>query len=220
MNLIIAGAKGSGLKALQVIEDGCDAGLHDHRILGFLDDNEEIQGTEFFGYPILGTTNQMEQVLERVGPLDDVGLVCPIGNPMNRLKVIERLSPWFDEFPNVIHPSAQISKRACVGRGNLFSQNVVIQAGVHIGDFNTFNIAAVMGPMAQVSSYCTVNGNVFLASESQVNEFTYVGMGASVMQGITIGRNCVVGANAFVNRNVKDSITAVGVPAKALSEKS
>ena len=36
------------------------------------------------------------------------------------------------------------------------------------------------------------------------------------MQGVTIGKNCVVGANSVVTKDIPDGCVAVGVPAKVI----
>lgn len=45
---------------------------------------------------------------------------------------------------------------------------------------------------------------------------SWVGIGASVRQGVTIGRNVMVGAGAAVVSNIPDNVTVVGVPARVL----
>lgn len=43
---------------------------------------------------------------------------------------------------------------------------------------------------------------------------TWVGNGAKIVGEVRIGRNCVVGANAFVNRDVPDYCMVVGIPGR------
>lgn len=45
---------------------------------------------------------------------------------------------------------------------------------------------------------------------------TWVGNGAKIVGKVTIGRNCVVGANAFVNRDVPDYCMVVGIPGRVV----
>lgn len=41
----------------------------------------------------------------------------------------------------------------------------------------------------------------------------WIGVGAVIMPGVTIGRNAIVGANAVVTKDVPDSMVALGIPA-------
>ena len=213
LDILIAGARGAGLKVLQIIEDRNAAGDKSLRLIGFFDDNPELWKTGYFDYPVYGDVAVMSSAVSS----DRIGVVSPIGDPINRKKMIARLNLPGVVYPNVIHPSAQISGRAVLGRGNIFSQNVVIQAGAEIGDFNSFNIGAIMGPLAGVSHYCTVNASVMVASEAQIGDYSYIGMGAKIMQRLHIAEGTIVGANAFVNRDTESWTTVVGVPTRVIN---
>ena len=41
-------------------------------------------------------------------------------------------------------------------------------------------------------------------------------MGATIMPGVTIGKNCVIGAGAIVTRNIPDGSVAAGIPARVI----
>ncbi len=216
LDILIAGARGAGLKVLQIVEDCNAAGDDSLRLTGFFDDNPELWETGYFDYPVYGDVADVSDTA-RGGRL---GVVCPIGDPVNRWKMITKLNLPGVVFPNVMHPSAQISRRAVLGQGNIFSQNAVIQAGAEIGDFNSFNINAVMGPLAAVSNYCTINVLVMVASETRVADYTYIGMGAKILQRLHIAEGTTVGASAFVNRNTEPWTTVVGVPARAIQTRT
>ena len=45
---------------------------------------------------------------------------------------------------------------------------------------------------------------------------TFIGIGAVILPGVTIGRHCMIGANSVVSRDVPDFSVAAGVPARIL----
>lgn len=53
-----------------------------------------------------------------------------------------------------------------------------------------------------------------------VGDGVVIGVGAKVLGGLTLGNNCVVGANAVVLKNVPPGHIAIGIPAKTLPPKS
>ncbi len=53
-----------------------------------------------------------------------------------------------------------------------------------------------------------------------VGDGVVIGVGAKVLGGLTLGNNCVVGANAVVLKNVPPGHVAIGIPAKTLLPKS
>ncbi|MFC1935919.1 hypothetical protein ACFLX9_04110 [Chloroflexota bacterium] len=217
MKLIVVGARGAGIKIVQAVTDSHDSGRPVHEIVGFIDDSVELKGTEFYGYPVLGTSLELDEIEERVGPLNKIGLVCVIGDPTIRQNVINRVSHRFKLFPNVMHPSAQVSKYAQVGKGNLFCQNVVIQAGATVGDFNVFNVGAVIGTFAAVTDYCTLKTNAVVACLSKLEPYTALGAGCVITANVVVGSHCTVGPNSYVTRNLEDGSTVLGVPAKKIS---
>ena len=52
--------------------------------------------------------------------------------------------------------------------------------------------------------------------EVNIGDDVFIGMGAKILPGITIGKHAVIGAGAVVTRNVPDFATVVGVPAGVL----
>ena len=211
-DVVIAGAGASGLKALQIFEDLKAAGSTDLNLIGFVDDDPGLAGADYFGYPVLGLPDQLDELARN----RQIAVVCPIGDPANRQKMIERFRKLDIAYPNLIHPSAQVSTLARLGQGNILSQNVVIQAGCTVGEFNTFNIASTMGPLAEVENFCTINSHVMLASGSLTRDRCYVGMGAMIRERIELATGTIVGANSFVNAPTEAGSTVVGLPAKPI----
>jgi acetyltransferase-like isoleucine patch superfamily enzyme len=49
-----------------------------------------------------------------------------------------------------------------------------------------------------------------------IGAFTFIGFGARIMPGVTLGRHCVVGTNAVVTRSFPDYTMIAGIPARAI----
>ena len=75
-----------------------------------------------------------------------------------------------------------------------------------------------MGHDAYLEDFVHIAPNVALAGHVYVGEGTFVGMGASVLPGVQIGKWCVIGAGAVVLQNVPDGATVAGNPAKVLCD--
>lgn len=54
----------------------------------------------------------------------------------------------------------------------------------------------------------------YIHKSVEIGEFTFIGGGATILPGVTIGRGCVIGVGAVVNKDVPDYAIVVGVPAK------
>jgi acetyltransferase-like isoleucine patch superfamily enzyme len=68
----------------------------------------------------------------------------------------------------------------------------------------------IIGDHAHIAPGVTLSGGVI------VGERTHIGTGATVIQGIHIGESSLVGAGALILKDVPQSVTVMGVPAKVL----
>jgi sugar O-acyltransferase (sialic acid O-acetyltransferase NeuD family) len=215
MRLIVAGAGNAGLKVVQIITDSHDAGDREYEIAAFIDDSLE-KGSDFYGYPVIGGTSDLDEIEETIGPLDTLGLVCAIGEPRIRRKVLDLISPRFKIFPNLIHPSAQVSKFASVGKGNVISQNVVVQPEALVGDFNVIKAGVAVGSYSKITEYCTMGTNSITQCRATLLPGSSMGGGALVIEDVTLGERSHVGPNSLLTRDLDADTTVLGVPARRL----
>jgi sugar O-acyltransferase (sialic acid O-acetyltransferase NeuD family) len=179
-------------------------------IVGFIDSDPTKHGRTIFGYPVLGPVDWIQQekdvinVLSFVNPRARAELVAPIRDQENC------------RFPNVIHPTAVISGKAAIGRGNIIAQNVVVAPYVTIGDFTLLNYAVTIGHDCTIGDYTTCNGGAHVAGSSVLEARVFVGPGAVIIDGATVGQGAKVGANAVVRQTIPPDATAVGIPARII----
>ncbi|MBH21718.1 MAG: hypothetical protein CML98_08120 [Rhodobiaceae bacterium] len=50
----------------------------------------------------------------------------------------------------------------------------------------------------------------------EIGERTFVGVGATILPGVKIGSDCIIGAKTVVSKNIPDGSIAVGVPARVI----
>lgn len=49
-----------------------------------------------------------------------------------------------------------------------------------------------------------------------VGDNVHIGTGASILPGVTIGNNCLIGVGAIVTKDIPDNSVAVGIPARVI----
>ena len=52
--------------------------------------------------------------------------------------------------------------------------------------------------------------------KTKIGNGVFIGIGARIMPGVTLGDNCVIGANAVVTHDVPERAVVAGVPAKII----
>lgn len=70
-----------------------------------------------------------------------------------------------------------------------------------------------------IEDFVHISPNAALAGNILVKKGAHIGIGANIIQGITIGENAVVGAGAVVLNDVPDQAVVVGSPARVIGNK-
>ncbi len=107
---------------------------------------------------------------------------------------------------------------------NVFDQGF---APVHYG-LLLVHPRCIIGKNCRVHTGVSIGGysglaNTFKDGELKptvIGDNCYIGPGAKLFGGITIGPNCVIGANSVISKSFIDtSVTIAGIPAKIIAEK-
>lgn len=207
--LIILGAGGTAKDVLSIIHD-INAQSERYRCVGLLDDNPALEGQAVCGVPVLGP-------LARAKSLDDVLFVNCLGSPRNYWKretIVAPLQLAPQRFATLVHPTAALSTFSTVGHGVVLYPNVVVMAGVRIGDHVTVLANTVMNHDVVVEDFCIITSGVNLSGGVRLGRGSYIGAGASLIQYCTVGEWALVGLGSAVVRDVAPWTVVAGRPAR------
>ena len=197
--LIIIGAGGHG----KVVADA--AWKMGYRNIAFIDDRAV---GECMIFPILGTTDMLES-------LDDgwTDFVMAVGDNKIRQKIAQNHSV---HWVSIVHPSVQIGLQTIIGAGTVVLAGAVINPDSQIGDHCIINTGAIVEHDNVIKDYVHLSPRAVLGGTVRVGECTHVGIGATVKNNTKICSDCVIGAGAVVVKNITESGTYVGVPARKI----
>ncbi len=205
-NLIIVGASGFGREVAWLVER-INAQKPTWNILGFIDDNESMQGQIVGGYSVIGSS-------ECAINYPDAYFVCAIGASKTRQNVIKKLGDV--KYATLIDPSVMISKRVTIGEGTIICAGTIVTVDIVIGDHVIINLDCTVGHDAVLHDFVTVYPNVNISGNTDIGECSEMGTGMQIIQGKKIGSYSIVGAGAVVIRDIPEKCTAVGSPAKPI----
>lgn len=114
----------------------------------------------------------------------------------------------------------EIQKNAFIGKNCKISSHTFICEGVHIGDnvFVGHNVTFINDkhPRATNEDGSLQTESDWKVVETFVKKGASIGSSSTIMCGVTIGENSIVGAGAVVTKDVPPYSVVAGVPAKLI----
>lgn len=203
--VIIIGASGHAKVIADIIKKSND------EIIGFLDDNKELQNITIFDHKkVLGTTQE-----EDVRKYDDCYFVIGIGSNKVREKIANKYHylKWY----TAIHPNAVIGSNVSIDEGSVIMAGTVINTGTKIGKHCILNTCSSLDHDNVLEDYVHVSPGSHLAGTVTVKEGTWICSGVTLINNITIEKNNIIGAGSTVIRDIEEeNNTYVGVPVRKL----
>ena len=203
-DIVIIGAGGFGREVAWLIED-INKVNKQWNLLGFIDDNDEVQGRILNGYEVLGKLNWLKD--------KEVSVVNAIANPIIRKRIIDQLKNSSITYPTLIHPNVIYSETVEFGEGNIICAGNILTVNIEIKNHVIINIDSTIGHDAIINDYCTILPSVNVSGHVHLEECVTVGTGSAIIQNVSVGKNSTIGAGAVVTKEIPANCTAVGAPA-------
>jgi sugar O-acyltransferase (sialic acid O-acetyltransferase NeuD family) len=208
-NIVVIGASGHAKVVLDVLEK---AGRY--RVAGLIDSFKE-PGALCGGYSVLGAEPELAEMARR-GEVD--GAIVAVGDNWVRHMVAQRILDMLPGFPFVtaVHPSAQLGRNVCIGKGSVVMAGAVINSDSRVGEGCIVNTNASLDHDCAMGDFSCLLPGAIVGGDVRIGRFSVLALGARVIHGVTIGEHVVVGAGATVLANLPDRAVAWGTPAKVV----
>lgn len=203
--VIIFGAKGIAHPALEIFNS------NDVITYGFLDEDEQLHGTEINTVTVLGNTED-DGFLKLIGQKAEAFVA--VDDPKYRKFLVEMLHDRRKVQPvNAIHKASFISSDAIIGHGNFINARVNVGTGAEIGSHCIIHTGAIIDHNAKLGDFVQIGAGSVINSEVVIEEGAFIGSGVTIVAGVTIGKNARVGAGSVVIATVGKNETVFGNPA-------
>ena len=200
--IILIGAGGHANACIDAIEQ-----QDEYQIAGLVGMPEEMNGKQL-GYSVIATDVDLPQLAKEYRfALIAVG---QIGSPDKRIGLYQHALQLGFELPNIIAPTAHVSRHATIGAGTIVMHGAIVNAGSRVGENCIINTRALVEHDATVENHCHVSTGAILNGNVHVGAGSFVGSGSVIKDGIEIGKNCVVGMGLCVRHDQADHTRFTG----------
>jgi sugar O-acyltransferase (sialic acid O-acetyltransferase NeuD family) len=209
-DVVILGAGGCGRELYCIFLDANEEKRR-WKVLGFVDDKPELQGTVVCDVPVLGGMDWLERNRRK-----GLQLICSAGDTRTRRFLAERAAAAGYKFCTLIHPSVRMSKWVELGPGTILMAGCVLTTQVRVGAHTLVNSSSTIAHDSVIGAYCNINPGSRISGSVSFGDGVYFGTGAVIIQGKSVGEWTTIGAGAVVVSDIPSHVTAVGVPCRVI----
>lgn len=176
-------------------------------VKGFYDDNNQaLEAYPGAGYVIGNIADFISEKYILIG----------IMNPEVKNRIMELCAQSSVKILSYIDISARVGIRTKPGIGFVAFPQTVISCDCIIGDNVFINCGSQIGHDVIIGDSTSIMANVDIGGGAIIGKNVFIGSGATILPGVKIANNARIGAGSVVIKNVRESGTYFGNPAKKI----
>ena len=165
-------------------------------VAAFAVDAEWLREDSFCGAPVVPF-----ETLARSHPPEEFDLFVALGysrlNALRRARFEAGLAMGYD-LASYVSPRACVLNDGAIGRNCFILEDNTIQPFVRIGDNVTLWSGNHIGHHSVIEDHVFITSHVVVSGRCRIGEAAFLGVNATLRDGISIGARCVIGAGALM----------------------
>lgn len=159
--------------------------------------------------------NDITKPISEFNPEEYLMMVA-VADSHDRKAIVDRL-PKETKYFTFIHPTVQImDDNIEVGEGSFIGANSILTTNIKLGKHALLNRGNHIGHDCFIGDYFSAMPNAVIGGNVWIDNKVYLGSCSNIREKIKIVANTTIGMNAAVVKNLTESGTYVGIPAKKL----
>ena len=169
-----------------------------------------MYGAKINGVPVIGSTDDIENI-----NLPVKNFHVAIGDNLARHRIQNILLNLDCKPITITHPAAIVSDiNTSIGVGSYIGPNATINNGTKIGSACIINSGVTVEHDNCYGNAVHIAPGVKTGGRVKIDDYSFIGVGSSILPDITIGFGVLVGAGSTVTKNVDNQVTMIGYSAK------
>ncbi len=208
-DIVIVGAGSLGREVLCIFSDD-NQEKKKWNVLGYLDDDPAKRGS-VAETPVLGPIEWLRQPNR-----SSVRVLCAVGDPSARQRIVGTLRAIGAQFCSALHPSVVRSRWVQLGEDVILMAGTVLTSQIRVGSHVVVNPACTISHNCTLADFCYLSPGCHLSGYVELEEGAMLGTGVNIIPGKKVGAWSVIGAGAVVITDIPAHTTAAGVPCRIL----
>ena len=160
-------------------------------------------------------SNDIAKPISEFNPEEYVMMVA-VADSHDRKAIVDKL-PKETKYFTYIHPSVHImDDNIEVGEGSFIGANSILTTNIKLGKHALLNRGNHIGHDCVIGDYFSAMPNAVVGGNVIINDKVYMGSCSNIKEKTNIVVNTTIGMNAAVIKNITESGTYIGTPAKKL----
>lgn len=208
--LIMIGGGGHAQSVIDTIKS-----IGKYQMIGILD--KQKHNSFLGGIKIIGEEKELIEYYKK-GIRQVVIAIGSVGDTSIRRRIYNTCKEIGYELPNMIDPSATVSKDSIIGDGNFIGKGAIINFGVSIGSGCIINTGAILEHGDKVDDFVHIAPGAVLCGNVWVKKDTHIGANATVLPNVTIGEHSMIGAGSVVLHDISSYKVSYGNPSREVRD--
>jgi sugar O-acyltransferase (sialic acid O-acetyltransferase NeuD family) len=185
-----------------------------YKIVGLFD-SYKPKGYRVAGYEVLGDESDLVEVSQRWGLRQGI---IGVGDNATRRRLGYTLRAAIPEieFVTAVHPSATLSRSVNLGQGVLVMARCYVGLDTEVGEGAVIATNSIFEHDGVMGEYCTLGAGTTTGGHVTLGEGTAVCLGCTIIHGMRVGKNTVIGSGSIVINDIPSDVVAYGSPARVI----
>ena len=150
--------------------------------------------------------------LSQFDPKKYIAMVA-VADSKDRYDIIQRL-PKETQFFTFIHPTALLMEDIEIGEGSFIGAYSILTTNIKIGKHAILNRGNHIGHDCRIGDYFSAMPGAIVSGNVTIYSLVYMGTNSSIREKLSIHSLSTIGMNSSVIKNIENSGTYAGCPAK------